>query len=120
MNLDEIRKRAEFIRPDDGYENQLHFNCNSDLKWAADTILELCAEIERMGKSHVEFGQMMFNDLEKSETALNKTRELLGEFIEVHDEECWYDHHGYCQAHFVEDDCLIKRTKAALSEECMK
>jgi hypothetical protein len=44
----------------------------------------------------------------------DKLRNLLKEFLDVHDEECRFDHHGYCQAHFLEKDCLIKRTKRIL------
>lgn len=28
---------------------------------------------------------------------------------------CRYDHHGYCQAHFIEDDCCVAEARAALA-----
>jgi hypothetical protein len=36
---------------------------------------------------------------------------LLSEWLDVHDEPCRYDHHGYCQSHFLQEDCIVKRTK---------
>lgn len=42
---------------------------------------------------------------------IDALRSLLLEFIEVHDEPCWRDHHGYCQAHFLEEDCMVDRAR---------
>ena len=39
---------------------------------------------------------------------------LLAEFVEVNDEPCHLDHHGYCQTHFLEEDCVVKRARATL------
>ena len=33
------------------------------------------------------------------------------------DDPCYYDHHGYCQAHFVEADCCVAYARAALKGE---
>jgi hypothetical protein len=33
----------------------------------------------------------------------------------VDDEPCWYDHHGYCQAHFVTSPCEMAEARAALA-----
>lgn len=30
------------------------------------------------------------------------------------DDPCRYDHHGYCQSHFLEEDCSVKRAISAL------
>lgn len=36
--------------------------------------------------------------------------DLLREFIEPQTEPCWYDHHGYCQAHWLhEKPCPVER-----------
>jgi hypothetical protein len=34
---------------------------------------------------------------------------LLKRWLDVHDTGCRYDHHGYCQEHFLEDkgDCIV-------------
>lgn len=46
---------------------------------------------------------------------------LLKEWYEIHSDPCWYDHHGYCQAHFLEDkgQCIVERTKKVLEEISM-
>lgn len=41
---------------------------------------------------------------------------LLKEWVEIHDAPCRYDHHGYCQEHYLEEDCIVKRTKDFLNE----
>ena len=33
------------------------------------------------------------------------------------DDPCYYDHHGYCQAHFIEADCCVAYARAALKGE---
>ena len=38
---------------------------------------------------------------------LNELMEIMG--------PCSHDHHGYCQAHFVEIDCLIERFRKTLN-----
>lgn len=50
-------------------------------------------------------------DVAALEEKLRVAVELLGEFLDVNDEQCRFDHHGYCQAHFLEEKCLITRTK---------
>lgn len=40
---------------------------------------------------------------------------LLEEWVEITAHPCRYDHHGYCQEHFLhEKPCLAERTKEAL------
>ena len=34
--------------------------------------------------------------------------------MEVFPDPCWHDHHGKCQEHFIEDDCSVAKTIAAL------
>lgn len=46
-------------------------------------------------------------------------RLLLQEWLDMHDEPCRLDHHGYCQTHFLESDCLAKRTRAALAAQAV-
>jgi hypothetical protein len=41
-----------------------------------------------------------------------KLREALKGLID--DEPCWYDHHGYCQAHYVSNPCEMAIARAAL------
>lgn len=37
----------------------------------------------------------------------------------INDEECWCDHHGYCQTHNLEKDCHIAKAKKFI-EQYMK
>lgn len=49
--------------------------------------------------------------------AVSAEGELLAELVEPQTEECRYDHHGYCQAHWLhERPCPVERAKALLSE----
>jgi hypothetical protein len=36
---------------------------------------------------------------------------VLSEWLILHDEECRVDHHGRCQTHFLEINCIVLRTK---------
>jgi len=49
----------------------------------------------------------------------NELTKLLQEWLDIHDEPCHHDHHGYCQAHFLEDkgNCIVERTRNLLKEK---
>lgn len=41
--------------------------------------------------------------------------EMLEVFVDYfRDEPCWTDHHGYCQAHWLETDCTVQRAQKYL------
>ena len=42
--------------------------------------------------------------------------ELLQEWVDIHGETCRYDHHGYCQEHFLEEDCIVKRSRILIEK----
>lgn len=43
-------------------------------------------------------------------------RKALADLLEpFEDEECRLDHHGYCQAHFVQADCCVKAARTTLN-----
>jgi len=37
--------------------------------------------------------------------------------LDVLDEPCRYDHHGYCQTHFVENPCRVAEARALVCQE---
>jgi hypothetical protein len=45
---------------------------------------------------------------------LREARALLSEWVTISYEPCWRDHHGYCQAHYLQADCVVDRTRKAL------
>ena len=52
--------------------------------------------------------------IEVQAAEIKRLRELLAQNID--DEPCWRDHHGYCQAHYLEEDCRVAAARAALGE----
>lgn len=43
-------------------------------------------------------------------------REALRNLLEPHrDSPCRFDHHGYCQAHYLEEDCSVAEARKVLS-----
>lgn len=44
---------------------------------------------------------------------LHEVMELL---LAAHDDQCWHDHHGYCQAHHLEAECSVKRARELLKQ----
>jgi len=74
------------------------------------------ASIKRVANHVIEYSavESLQSELEKYKQAYAELSELSEEFLEVHDEPCRLDHHGCCQSHFLEEDCLIVRTKQAL------
>jgi len=79
-----------------------------------------------------ELALCLFNDLTVSETTgrvwavitaamaekdaeIARLREALEGLID--DDPCWYDHHGYCQAHYVTSPCEMAIARQALKPE---
>lgn len=52
-----------------------------------------------------------------TESKEDDSYDLLEKWLEIHDTECWYDHHGYCQEHFLEDkgSCIVELTRKILA-----
>lgn len=54
-------------------------------------------------------------ELQRLKAENERLREVLFGFID--DEPCWYDHHGYCQAHFSgEIPCYMAEARAFRAE----
>ena len=62
----------------------------------------------------------MIEDIEQLRAENARLRELLSIAVEMTGEpECWYDHHGYCQAHNLEPkgECWVELSSAILSAD---
>jgi hypothetical protein len=46
---------------------------------------------------------------------LEGAEKLLREWFNLHDYPCRLDHHGNCQEHYLQTDCIVTRTRAALA-----
>ncbi len=57
--------------------------------------------------------QSNLSELEEQAQALV---EIAKRFAEVNDEKCRKDHHGYCQAHYLEENCMVSDLKQTLEE----
>jgi DNA repair ATPase RecN len=55
--------------------------------------------------------------LAASEARVEKLRAALADLVACQgNDPCRYDHHGYCQEHYIEADCSVKKARAALEE----
>jgi hypothetical protein len=87
--LEEIIKQHDFL-------------ANKDSAYSYYTVIELmksAIEADRAGRDG------------KNE----RLRELLYEWVDIHNAPCGKDHHGYCQEHYLEEDCIVDRSKQALT-----
>ena len=43
---------------------------------------------------------------------------LLNEWLNIHDTPCRYDHHGYCQEHYLQPkgECVVELTRSFLDQ----
>jgi predicted nucleotidyltransferase len=53
--------------------------------------------------------------IEAQAAEIKRLRELLARHVDG-EQPCWRDHHGYCQAHYLEEDCRVAAARAALGE----
>lgn len=56
------------------------------------------------------------SELDCVKLQLEEARGIIEVVVEVNDDDCYYDHHGYCQAHNLEEDCHVARAKKWLKE----
>lgn len=58
------------------------------------------------------------SDQDRSDAALVAAAPTLLDLVRdlTDPDDCHYDHHGYCQAHNLSDDCPHKRAKTLLAE----
>jgi hypothetical protein len=44
---------------------------------------------------------------------------LLKEWLDIHDTDCRYDHHGYCQEHYLQPkgECVVELTRNFLNKD---
>lgn len=58
------------------------------------------------------------SDYQKLLAENQQLRQLLQELVDVTEEKCRTDHHGYCQAHYLDDvndgGCRVANARAAL------
>jgi hypothetical protein len=84
----------------------------------ADRIEALTAEVERLASVATDFASSLIvaeNNLSHVSEENEWLRELLRRNID--DDPCWLDHHGYCQAHYLEEDCSVAAARAALEKQ---
>ena len=56
--------------------------------------------------------------IEQLTAECDRLRVALTRLLEPFEEDpCYYDHHGYCQAHFVESDCCVAYGRGVLKGE---
>ena len=61
---------------------------------------------------------LMLARTEKAEAERDRLREALTRLLAPFgNDACHYDHHGYCQEHFIEADCCVAHARAALKGE---
>lgn len=86
-----------------------------------------CASVEARLKMDPEFVENLTDrhdalrviaDKDATITALRAEVAGLREALEglIDEDPCWYDHHGYCQAHFVTNPCEMAIAREALAK----
>ncbi len=88
--MDDAELIARLRKPDEWTNTRPYFYAHPKILEAADRIQALTAEVWRL-------------------------RKLLQRNIE--NEPCRLDHHGYCQTHYLEEDCSVAAARAALQSQ---
>ena len=77
-------------------------------------MLELVREVERLrvGHYYAEVRRLQEEVIPPIRAQRDAARALLAAFAD--DEECWFDHHGHCQAHDSDQPCVMEQTREHL------
>ena len=72
-------------------------------------------QLERACTEWAETSQANYQRANKAEAEVVRLRKALeGLVTDEEDDPCWHDHHGYCQAHFLNDPCEMAEARQAL------
>ena len=88
----------------------------------ADIVQALTAERDRLREDLEELDFLRHEGGPDSVAAIEAERDRLREALTrllapFGNDACHYDHHGYCQEHFIEADCCVAHARAALKGE---
>jgi len=88
-------------------------------------IRRLREELERSEKERDRFCDKLHIKMDEHreiERKLAEARELFEEVVDYVDEKCWYDHHGYCQAHGLQPkgECFVELIVAWLKNPAVQ
>ena len=85
---------------------------------AADRIEQLIAERDQWIAHTKNAVWADSEELKLAEAERDRLREALTRLLAPFgNDTCHYDHHGYCQEHFIEADCCVAHARAALKGE---
>ena len=97
-----------------------------DCQESADKLEELAAENERLKRERDAMREKAISNARernKAEAALAEAKQeiaalrgALEMMLEPYERDpCWHDHHGYCQAHFLQEDCCVAEAHKVLA-----
>ena len=90
--------------------------CLTDKPFLYQNNSEACEELVSRNQSE-ELLANANHRAEKAEAKVVKLREALENLLDpFRNDECYHDHHGYCQAHFLEVDCCVASARAVIQE----
>lgn len=109
---DQERRIADLTRALQGQGNPLADQLAAEKARADAAEAQAKADGERAA-------DLMIQHMRRAEAAEAKVARLVEvgkRVLEPLDEPCRHDHHGYCQAHFVEADCSVAALRAIIAE----
>ena len=91
------------------------WNTRHTIETQAAEIEELRAQLKTVLDREAETHRRHDAKVEAQAAEIKRLRELLARHVDG-EQPCWRDHHGYCQAHYLEEDCRVAAARAALGE----
>lgn len=117
LDLDTGRRRDD---DDEEYGDRdcdagLPTSCTHPSEDYRPVMLALVREIERfrLGHYYAEVRRLQEEVIPPLRAQLDAAVRLLAEFADA--EKCWFDHHGYCQAHGSDQPCVMEQTRELLA-----
>ncbi|MCP2162679.1 hypothetical protein [Williamsia serinedens] len=105
IDKDAIRARAEEVEPKAGLVDEDFY------RWATQAADDRDALLDRLAVAE-ERARELEATVQRVGAERDEARSLIGDLYD--ESECWYDHHGYCQAHGWTDTSLCPHRRAAI------
>ena len=111
MTDDLLKRLVDWDEYDEGKLNDMREEAKDRIEKLTERNQELALDyLAALGQSADRI-EALTAERDRLHVALTRLLEPFG------DDPCYYDHHGYCQAHFIEADCCVAYGRATLKGE---
>lgn len=106
---------TDHVSPAEKLRNVRELVTRQNAEEVIENLKNEAAEKDKLIQSLIDFDSEEVKRLEADNKRLREALEVM--LVPYEGSDCRRDHHGYCQEHFLEEDCCVAKARAAIEEE---